>query len=289
MSSRIADVHNGSSLFSGGAGRGKGNIRRWIINNDWLEATVALLLNMFYNSGIASDVWVLRSRKSEQRKRKYQPLDVPKRNTPLHHNLGTKKVGLSEDYSHLIPGFSLSFEETEQPKVFPRETFAYWKVTVECPLRIERVDPGLPYIAKRIRELPGRAARSESAAPGMNKTHKKGVDQNPILGLFQATVDGKPPVIVYELDTKLRGAELVPLLGEDGVESFLRQVVLPYAPNAWHFPGSVKIGYEIRFTHYLSHPRTLRPLKETRADILASERKTEGLIVEILGAERRGW
>ena len=290
MSSSIADVHNGSSLFSVSPGRGKSNIRRWIISNDWLDATVALLLNMLYNADIATYVWVLRCRKSEHRKRKAQLIDVPKRSTPLQRNLGTKKCQFAEeDYSHLIPDLSLSFEETEHPKVFSSETFTYWKVTVERPLRIEGVDPDRPYISKRIRELPISAAGSESAAPPINRAHKKEKDQNPIWGLFQATVDGKPPVIVYEPDMELRGAELVPLLGEGGIESLLRQEVLLYAPDVWHLPGSVKMGYEIRFTHYLSQPRTLRPPEETRADTLASKRETEELMVEIVGAARRGW
>ena len=291
MSSRIPDIHNGSSLISGGASRGKSNGCRWIISNDWLEATVALLLNLLYNADIATYVWVIRSRKPEHRKRKAQLIDVPKRNTPLHRNLGTKKCRLAEeDYSHLIPDLSSSFEETEHPKVFSSETLAHWKVTAERPLRIEGVDPGRSYIAKPTRELSIRAVRSESATPAKNRAHKKEENQNPILGLFQATVDGKPPVIVHEPDTELRGVDLVPpLLGKGGMELFLRQEVLLYAPDVWYLPGSVKMGYEIRFTHYLPQPRTLGPLDETRADILASKRETEGLMVEIVGAARRGW
>ena len=244
---------------------------------------------MFYNAGIATYVWVLRSRKPEHRKRKAQLIDVSKRNTPLHRNLGSKNCELSEENMHPIRDLSLSFEEAEQSKVFPSETFGYWKVTVERPLRVEGVDPGHTYTAKGIRELPIRAARSESAAPVINRAHKKDVDPNPILGLFQATLGGKPTVIEYVPDTELRGAELVPLLEEGAIESFLRQEVLPYAPDAWYVPGSVKIGYEISFTRYLSQPQTLRPLEETRADILASEGETEGLMVEIVGAARRGW
>ena len=94
MSSRIPDIHDGSSLISGGASRGKSNGCRWIIRNGWLEATVALLLNLLYNAVIATYVWVIRSRKREHRKRKSLLIDVPKRNTPLHRNLGTKNAAL---------------------------------------------------------------------------------------------------------------------------------------------------------------------------------------------------
>ena len=80
-----------------------------------------------------------------------------------------------------------------------------------------------------------------------------------------------------------------PLLGEGGMELFSRQEVLLFAPDVWYLTGSVKMGYEIKFTHYLPQPRTIRPLDETRADILATKRETEGLMVEVMGAARRGW
>ena len=136
MGSRIAEVHNGSSLFTGDAGQGESNIRRWIIENDWLETIVALPLNMFYNTGIATYIWALSNRKPENRRGKVQLIDATQWYRPLRKNLGSKNCELSdEDIGRICDAF-LAFEETEQSKIFPNEAFGYWKVTVERPLRL---------------------------------------------------------------------------------------------------------------------------------------------------------
>ena len=136
LGSRIAEVHNGSSLFTGSAGQGESNIRRWIIENDWLEAIVALPLNMFYNTGIATYVWVLTNRKPEHRKGKVQLIDATKWFRPLRKNLGKKNCELGpEDIERICQTF-LDFEESEQSKIFDNEAFGCWKVTVERPLRL---------------------------------------------------------------------------------------------------------------------------------------------------------
>ena len=136
LGSRIAEVHNGSSLFTGSAGQGESNIRRWIIENDWLEAIVALPLNMFYNTGIATYVWVLTNRKPEHRRGKVQLIDATKWFRPLRKNLGKKNCELGpEDIERICRTF-VDFEETEESKIFENEAFGYWKVTVERPLRL---------------------------------------------------------------------------------------------------------------------------------------------------------
>ena len=136
LGSRIAEVHNGSSLFTGDAGQGESNIRRWIIENDWLEAIVALPLNMFYNTGIATYVWVLTNRKPEHRRGKVQLIDATGWYQPLRKNLGKKNCELSEtDITRICDTF-LAFKETEQSKIFDNAAFGYWKVTVERPLRL---------------------------------------------------------------------------------------------------------------------------------------------------------
>ncbi len=137
LGSRIAEVHNGSSLFTGSAGQGESNIRRWIIENDWLEAIVALPLNMFYNTGIATYVWVLTNRKPEHRRGKVQLIDATKWFRPLRKNLGKKNCELGpEDIERICRTF-LDFGETEESKIFENEAFGYWKVTVERPLRLK--------------------------------------------------------------------------------------------------------------------------------------------------------
>jgi type I restriction enzyme M protein len=136
LGSRIAEVHNGSSLFTGDAGQGESNIRRWIIENDWLEAIVALPLNMFYNTGIATYVWVLSNRKPEARRGKVQLIDATQWFEPLRKNMGKKNCRLSDQDIQRICDTFLAFEETEQSKIFPNAVFGYWKVKVERPLRL---------------------------------------------------------------------------------------------------------------------------------------------------------
>ena len=136
LGSRIAEVHNGSSLFTGDAGQGESNIRRWIIENDWLEAIVALPLNMFYNTGIATYIWILTNRKPVPRRGKVQLIDATQWFHPLRKNMGKKNCELSAEDIQRICGTFLTFEESEQSKIFPNEAFGYWKVKVERPLRL---------------------------------------------------------------------------------------------------------------------------------------------------------
>ncbi len=283
LGSRIAEVHNGSSLFTGGAGQGESNIRRWIIENDWLEAIVALPLNMFYNTGIATYIWVLTNRKPEHRRGKVQLIDATQWFKPLRKNLGKKNCELSEEDIERICQTFLAFEETEQSKIFPNEAFGYWKVTVERPLRLRGIDPGRSYKAAEIKKLKETHERAEDAPPVIRKIHKQGTAPDPLHGRFATTINGKPAVVEYEPDTELRDTEQVPLLEEGGIDAFLTREVLPYAPDAWYDPDKVKIGYEISFTRYFYKPKPMRSLEEIRADILAVEKEMEGLIGEIVG------
>jgi type I restriction enzyme M protein len=136
LGSRIAEVHNGSSLFTGDAGQGESNIRRWLIENDWLEAIVALPLNLFYNTGIATYIWVLTNKKLAHRKGKVQLIDATQWFKPLRKNLGKKNCELSSEDIERISRTFLDFRETPESKLFPNEAFGYWKVTVERPLRL---------------------------------------------------------------------------------------------------------------------------------------------------------
>ena len=283
LGSRIAEVHNGSSLFTGDAGQGESNIRRWIIENDWLEAIIALPLNMFYNTGIATYVWVLTNRKPEHRRGKVQLIDALKWSKPLRKNLGKKNCELSEEDIKRICTSFLTFEETEESKIFPNEAFGYWKVTVERPLRLEGADPNRTYKVKELKELKENAEPSKSAPLIIKKIHKRGMIPDPLHGFFKATIDGKPVVVEYESDSNLRDTEQVPLLEVGGIEAFIRREVLPYAPDAWIDESSIKIGYEISFTRYFYKPEPLRELDAIRADIQALEEETEGLLDDILG------
>ena len=283
LGSRIAEVHNGSSLFTGDAGQGESNIRRWIIENDWLEAIVALPLNMFYNTSIATYVWVLTNRKPKHRRGKVQLIDATKWYRPLRKNLGEKNCELGEDDIARICNAFLAFEETEESRIFDNAAFGYWKVTVERPLRIEAADPNRVYKAAEIKALKETGKRSEDAPPVLRKIHKRGTEADPMRGLFAANVNGRPAVVEYEPDTDLRDTEEIPLQEDGGIEVFLWREVLPYAADAWYQADSVKVGYEISFTRYFYKPKPMRTLAEIRADILALEQETEGLLAEILG------
>jgi type I restriction enzyme M protein len=136
LGSRITEVHNGSSLFTGDAGQGESNIRRWIIENDWLEAIVALPLNLFYNTGIATYIWVLSNRKPKPRKGRVQLIDASQWFKPLRKNLGKKNCELAPEDIERITRTFLDFKEAPESKIFPNEAFGYWKVVVERPLRL---------------------------------------------------------------------------------------------------------------------------------------------------------
>jgi len=290
LGSRIAEVHNGSSLFTGDAGQGESNIRRWIIENDWLEAIVALPLNMFYNTGIATYIWVLSNRKPEHRQGKVQLIDATHRFTPLRKNLGKKNCELSPADIERIVAVFLAFDradDDEHSKVFENAEFGYYKVFVERPLRLAGVQGGRVYTAAEIRKLKETAERDEDAPPVIKKVHKIGTPADPLLGRFQAEVGGKVRVVEYEPDTDLRDTEQVPLTeptGEwrDGIEAFIRREALPYAPDAWVDETKTKIGYEISFTKHFYKPTPLRTLDEIRADIRALEAETEDLLSEIV-------
>ncbi|PIX95640.1 MAG: restriction endonuclease subunit S [Hydrogenophilales bacterium CG_4_10_14_3_um_filter_63_21] len=284
LGSRIAEVHNGSSLFTGDAGQGESNIRRWIIENDWLEAIVALPLNMFYNTGIATYIWVLSNRKPEHRQGRVQLIDASQWYKPLRKNLGKKNCEFAEDDIARICDAFLKFEETEQSKIFPNAAFGYWKVTVERPLRATGIDPDRAYSPKEIKALTAEGRVNEAGMPVIKKIHRK-VQADPLRGLFAATIGGKQCVVEYEPDPDLRDSEQIPLLEPGGIEAFLRREVLPHAPDAWYDPESVKIGYEVSFTRYFYKPQPLRSLEEIRADIVALERETDGLLAEIIGEE----
>ena len=285
LGSRIAEVHNGSSLFTGDAGQGESNIRRWIIENDWLEAIVALPLNLFYNTGIATYVWVLTNRKPAHRRGMVQLIDATGWHRPLRKNLGKKNCELGDDDIERICETFLAFEENEQSKIFENADFGYWKVTVERPLRIEGADPNRAYKAAEIKQLKENGKRSEDAPRVIRKIHKRGTEPDMLRGLFVAMLNGQPAVVEYEPDTDLRDNEQIPLIEEGGIEAFLHREVLPYAKDAWYKPDSVKVGYEISFNRYFYKPAPMRTLEEIRVDTLALQAKADSLLPDFLVRE----
>jgi len=148
--SRIASVHNGSSLFTGDAGGGESNIRRYIIENDMLEAIVQLPNNLFYNTGITTYIWILSNSKSENRKGKVQLIDAGLLFSKLRKNLGDKNCELKPEHIREIVSVYLELKEVERKinpetkedegiasKIFDNEDFGYYKVTIERPKRLK--------------------------------------------------------------------------------------------------------------------------------------------------------
>lgn len=285
LGSRIAEVHNGSSLSTGDAGQGESNIRRWIIENDWLEAIIALPLNMFYNTGIATFIWIISNRKPEHRKGKVQLINAVQWFKPLRKNLGQKNCELSDEDIDRICKVFMDFEETEESKIFPNAAFGYWKVTVDRPLRLKGIDPNRDYSSKEIKNLLATSERDEQSPAVIARICKAGIEPDPLKGRFEHQAGLFSSVVEYAPEPDLRDTEQIPLLEEGGIEGFLTKEVLPYASDAWYNPDSIKIGYEVGFNRYFYKPQPLRSLEEIRADLIAIEKETDGLLDEILGRE----
>jgi len=283
LGSRIAEVHNGSSLFTGDAGGGETNIRRWIIENDWLEAIIALPENTFYNTGIATYIWLLTNKKPSHKKGQVQLIDASGWYVPLRKNLGKKNCQLSEQHIQDICNLVIEFNPSEQSKIFSNEAFGYQKITVERPLRFRGIDPEREYKAKEIKELKVNNKTDENGIPVIKKIHPKGkVEANPLYGIYEVEIKGKKVCVEYEPDTDLRDTEQVPLLEEGGIEGFLNREVLPYVPDAWIVPSKTQLGYEISFTKHFYKPAQLRMLEEIQKDIFALEEETEGILEDIV-------
>lgn len=283
LGSRLAAVHNGSALGIGDASQGESNIRRWILENDWLEAIIALPPNMFHNTAIPTYIWVLTNRKSERRKGKVQLIDATQWFTRLRKSLGQKSCELAEDDIRRICDTVLAFEETEQSKILPAAAFGYWKVTVERPLRIRGAKTGRIYTPTEMKVLRNDGVRDENAPAVIKKMYAKTrMEVNPLRGLFPGTIRGRACVVEYEPDIALRDVERVPLLRQGAIAGFMEDEVLPYAKDAWYDPRSVALGYEINFARHFYKPQRTRTLGEIRSELLKVTDETEQMLREIV-------
>ena len=285
LGSRIAEVHNGSSLFTGDAGQGESNIRRWIIENDWLEAIIALPLNIFYNTGIATYIWLLSNRKPDQRQGYVQLLDATQWFRPLRKNLGNKNCELSEADIQRICDVYMAFEETPESKIFPNEAFGYRKLTVERPLRLHGIDPERAYKASEIKQMREMATTAADAPPVIRKIHRAGaIRARPVARAISwrrwrasRSWSSMSRIKICAIRNRCLCSRRV------GLKASWKREVLPYAPDAWYVPGSVKTGFEISFTRYFYKPQPLRSPQKIWADIRALEQESEGLLVETIG------
>lgn len=293
LGSRIAEVHNGSSLFSGDAGSGESNARRYLIENDFVEAIIALPDNMFYNTGIGTFIWVLSNRKEKRRVGKIQLIDASKMKSPLLKNMGKKNVEFTPDIRNEIMRIFMDMEQSEVSMIFDNQDFAYWNVTVERPLRL-RVYPNrnIPNdVFKKADELASVKAAVLKAAENAplddwtafaRATKLKAAALKKIRPYITET-DPDAVAIEGEADTNLRDTELIPFTYEGGIEQFMKNEVYSYAPDAWIDEKKTTIGYEISFTKYFYKAPEIKSMKEIVDSLHALEAEADGMLSDIVG------
>jgi len=319
--SRLAIVFNGSPLFSGAAGSGESEIRRWIIENDWLEAIVALPDQLFYNTGISTYFWVLTNRKHPERQGKVQLIDARDQWVKMRKSLGDKRKEISPDQIAEVTRLYAEFTEGERVKILPNESFGFQRVTVERPLRLRwevttstaerlaatkqwaKLSPEQQHdLTARLSELVGVSTTERSVMAAKLGLLPKVIDKQTWDAL--ATSDPESPVVTNrkgepEADADLRDNENVPLPPipvtwesdpterlasieyRSVVEDYIAQEVLPYVPDAWVDHTKTKIGYEIPLTRHFYKYVPPRPLAEIDAEIKALEAEIQELLREV--------
>ena len=298
LGSRIAEVHNGSSIFTGDAGSGESNTRRYLIENDLVEAIISLPDNMFYNTGIGTFIWILSNKKEDRRKGKIQLIDASKMKSPLPRNMGKKNCEFTSDIRNEIMRIFLEMEESEVSMIFNNDDFAYWSVTVERPLRL-RVNPNgvipagvfkkadeLAAVKKAITSVPSGTPLDDWAAFAKATRLKTTVLKK--IRPFITVKDANANPVKGEADSDLRDTELIPFTYEGGIDGFMKNEVLSYAPDAWIDEKKTQIGYEISFNKYFYRPVNLRSMDEIITSLNELEKEADGMLAGIVGGNING-
>lgn len=307
IGSRIASVHNGSSLFTGEAGGGESEIRKYIIENDLLEAIIQLPNDMFYNTGIATYIWVLSNKKEERRKGKVQLIDASGIYSKMRKGLGSKSNELTETHIQQIADAFKDFQQNEISRIFENDDFAYWSITAERPLRlawqlteeklsaIEDTDYYLP-VLKVLQKQLGTAVQNDfnqllSALDTQLKKLSlkwKPKEKKTFLDALSWRDEEAQPVIkkqdkdevIYEADPELRDYESVPV--KQNVQEYFEKEVWPFVPDAWIDHSKTVKGYEVSFTKIFYRYQPLRSVATITEEIVQLERETEGLLNDII-------
>lgn len=298
LGSRIAEVHNGSSIFTGDAGSGESNTRRYLIENDLVEAIISLPDNMFYNTGIGTFIWILSNKKEDRRKGKIQLIDASKMKSPLPRNMGKKNCEFTSDIRNEIMRIFLEMEESEVSMIFNNDDFAYWSVTVERPLRLSVNPDGvipadvfkkadeLAAVRRAIASVPSGTPLDDWAAFAKATKLKATVLKK--IRPFITVKDANANPVAGEADSDLRDTELIPFTYEGGIEGFMKNEVLSYAPDAWIDEKKTQIGYEISFNKYFYRPVNLRSMDEIIASLNELEKEADGMLTGIVGGNING-
>lgn len=312
--SRIGIIFNGSPLFTGGAGSGESEIRRYLLQNDLVEAIIALPTDMFYNTGIATYVWVLSNHKAAVRQGKVQLIDGSQHFAKMRKSLGSKRQYITEEQIDELVRLYGRFEETAQSKIFPVEAFGYRRITVERPLRLnfqtsaERIDKVLAEKAIEKLAAPARQRLIEALQAmdasvlhrnreQFSKLLKKALNAHDVSpsapelkAILNALSERDPESDICmvkgqpEPDTGLRDNENVPL-GESVYDYFEREVK-PHVPDAWideskrdEQDGEVGVvGFEIPFNRHFYVFQPPRPLAEIDLDLKACTDRIKQMI-----------
>lgn len=310
LGSRIIEVHNSSSLFNGNAGSGASNLRRYIIENDLLEAIVALPEKMFYNTDIGTFLWILTNKKDEKRKGTVQLIDATSMKSLLKKNIGEKNSEITPSIRRRIVDLYLAYRDAD-PKfsmVFPNEEFGYYAVDVQRPLRLkvdlkeenldmllaEGKDDDLVKAVRRYldeeKDNVGNSFNSfmdriEDIAKdeGIKLTAKR---KKLLRDYLTYISEDAEPVLDskgnMEPDKNLKDSEQIPMLYDGGIKGFLEKEIKPYIPDAWIDEKSASIGYELSFTKYFYKPVELRPVEDIIKDLKALEKESDGVLAGIM-------
>src|SRR5258708_1639550 len=319
--SRLAIVFNGSPLLTAAAGSGESEIRRWIIENDWLEAIVALPDQLFYNTGISTYFWIVTNRKRPERQGKVQLVDARDYWTKLRKSLGEKRKEISSEQIAEITRLYSDFVEGDRAKIFPNDAFGYQRVTVERPLRLRwevtgetvarlvqtkqwaKLSPHeQTWLTEKLTSLDGTSTTDRQVLTKILRLVPKALEKQ--LWDALAVPDPDAPIVTNqkgepEPDPDLRDNENVPLPPVPGtwaenqdarlasveyrtaVNDYMVSEVLPYVPDAWVDHSKTKLGYEIPLTSHFYKYVPPRPLAEIDAEVKALEAEIQSLLQEV--------
>lgn len=247
----------------------------------------------FYNTGIATYIWILSNKKEERRKGKIQLIDATAMKSPLRRNMGKKNCEFTPEIRKEILRMFLEMEESEHSRVFLNEEFGYWAVTVERPLRLrvysDREIPSgtfkkadeLESVKKAIASVPDGTPTDDWTAFAKATKLKAAALKKVCPFITRKDPTAKP--IEGEPDTELRDTETVPFLYEGGINSFMEKEVLTYAPDAWVDTQKTTIGYEISFSKYFYKPAPIRNMQSIVTGLEELEKASDGMLSEIMG------